>query len=97
MFQESTAMGRNSGGDICAKVMEVENKATIGIYAALSHCWGLELPCVLSMDNQTNRLSGIQWTELPQTFQDAIRYFLELGVFYLWIDALCIIQDDPED
>lgn len=91
------ALDRTSGGDIYVKVMEAESKATIGIYATLSYCRGLELPCLLSTDNHTDRLSGIQWTELPQTFQDAIRYCLELEVFYLWIDALCIIQDDPED
>lgn len=91
------ALDKSSGGDVFVKVLETESKAMIGIYATLSHCWGFEQPCVLSTDNQTNRLSGIRWTELPQTFQDAIRYCLELGIFYIWIDALCIIQDNPED
>lgn len=91
------ALNRNPGGGIYVKVMEVENKDSLGIYATLSHCWGVELPCVLSTENRTNRLCGIPWTELPQTFQDAIRYCLELEISYLWIDALCIIQDDPED
>jgi hypothetical protein len=91
------ALDRNSGGDISVKVLEVENKVIFGIYATLSHYWGPEMPCVLSTEDRTNRLCGIPWTELPQTFQDAIRYCLALGVFYLWIDALCIIQDDPGD
>lgn len=34
---------------------------------------------------------------LPRTFRDAIRLARHLRVSYLWIDALCIIQDDPGD
>ena len=34
---------------------------------------------------------------LPPTFQDTIRVARELGVSYLWIDSLCIIQDDQDD
>lgn len=35
--------------------------------------------------------------DLPQSFQDAIATARILGLQYLWIDALCIIQDDVED
>jgi hypothetical protein len=34
---------------------------------------------------------------LSQTFKDAIEIARELGFAYIWIDSLCIIQDDPED
>jgi hypothetical protein len=34
---------------------------------------------------------------LPQTFCDGIIFSLELGIEYLWIDALCIVQDDTKD
>ncbi|KAM7212507.1 hypothetical protein V8F06_012129 [Rhypophila decipiens] len=34
---------------------------------------------------------------LPATFHDAILITRGLGVRYLWIDSLCIIQDSPED
>lgn len=36
----------------------------------------------------------IPWFELPKTFQEAIALTRKLGVRYLWIDSLCIIQDD---
>lgn len=38
-------------------------------------------------------------SELPKTFQDAVKVTRELGVLYLWIDSLCIIQygDGGED
>ncbi|RSM05408.1 hypothetical protein CDV31_009560 [Fusarium ambrosium] len=34
---------------------------------------------------------------LPRTFRDALNITRPLGIRYLWIDSLCIIQDDPED
>jgi hypothetical protein len=36
-------------------------------------------------------------SSLPQTFQDAITLSLALGIEYLWIDSLCIIQDSRDD
>lgn len=35
--------------------------------------------------------------EMPQTFIDAVTVTRRLGLKYLWIDSLCICQDDPED
>ena len=34
---------------------------------------------------------------LPKQFQDAVLVTRMLGIQYLWIDSLCIIQDSPED
>jgi len=39
----------------------------------------------------------IPWQSLPKTFQDAIEFTRRLGVRYIWIDSLCIIQHDKED
>ncbi|KAF7532425.1 hypothetical protein G7054_g7944 [Neopestalotiopsis clavispora] len=41
--------------------------------------------------------SEIPWNSLPNTFRDAIEVTRQLGVRYLWIDSLCIIQDDEND
>ncbi|RDW62255.1 hypothetical protein BP6252_11688 [Coleophoma cylindrospora] len=71
-------------------------------YVALSHCWG-NLPegesdkWNTTTRNKEKRLNGFLITELPQTFQDAIAVTQELGQRYLWIDSLCILQDDPDD
>ncbi|XXH05620.1 hypothetical protein Hte_012054 [Hypoxylon texense] len=40
---------------------------------------------------------GIPTADLPQNFFDAVRVCRSLGVEYVWIDSLCIIQDSPED
>lgn len=39
-----------------------------------------------------NRMAGIGWDELPKTMQDAVKIARRMGVDYLWIDALCILQ-----
>lgn len=41
--------------------------------------------------------AGIPWNHLPKTFQDAVLTTRNLGFRYLWIDALCIIQDSKDD
>lgn len=42
-------------------------------------------------------LDGFSTKGLPQTVRDAVTVARRLGFRYLWIDALCIIQDDPQD
>lgn len=67
-------------------------------YAALSHCWGARLP-----DSRTTRANvharaiNLDLDSLEQTFKDAITVARTLGYHYLWIDTLCIVQDDESD
>lgn len=39
----------------------------------------------------------ISWIALPKTFQDAITFVRRIGVRYIWIDSICIVQDDSAD
>ncbi|KAH7309741.1 heterokaryon incompatibility protein-domain-containing protein [Stachybotrys elegans] len=66
-------------------------------YAALSHCWGAHRLLTTVADNLEAHCRAIKMSTLPKTFQDAIRIVKMLGLRYLWIDSLCIIQDDTED
>ncbi|KAF4459988.1 HET-domain-containing [Fusarium albosuccineum] len=66
-------------------------------YAALSHCWGDHQSCTTHDGNLKKRKEGIPWPTIPKTFQDAIKFCLKLGIHFLWIDALCIIQDNAAD
>jgi Heterokaryon incompatibility protein (HET) len=43
------------------------------------------------------RFKNIEWSGLSKTFQDAILITQVLHIEYLWIDSLCIIQDDKSD
>ena len=69
----------------------------MGRYACLSYCWGDAPRFVTTTDNVAQRKHSIQLAEMPKTFSDAITVCLALHVEYLWIDALCIIQDSPAD
>jgi hypothetical protein len=64
---------------------------------ALSHCWGSAQTFVTTKSTLAARKSGINFGDLPKTFQDAIVVTRMLGVQYLWIDSLCILQGDVED
>ncbi|KAL8685044.1 MAG: hypothetical protein Q9218_008006 [Villophora microphyllina] len=67
------------------------------LYITLSHCWGGNCPTTLSVDNVRSFEDGVEMSILPRTFQDAIMITTKLSVQYLWIDALCIVQDSPDD
>ncbi|KAK0708524.1 heterokaryon incompatibility protein-domain-containing protein [Lasiosphaeris hirsuta] len=69
-------------------------------YACLSYCWGSDLEGVVTTvaaNRATHQTSGIPVAALPRTVQDAVLVCLKLGIRYLWVDALCIVQDDAED
>lgn len=66
-------------------------------YMTLSHCWGDGVPLRLLHENYNRFLAGIEFSEIPKTFQDAIDATRRLSVQYIWIDSLCIIQDSRED
>jgi hypothetical protein len=67
-------------------------------YTALSHCWGAVAGHLVTMTaNLKQMIRGIPIEEIPKTYIDAFEITRSLGVRYIWIDALCIIQDDPED
>ena len=62
-------------------------------YVTLSYCWGKVNDAVCTTkDNIPERLRAIPTSSLPRTLQDAVVFTRALGVRYLWIDALCIIQ-----
>lgn len=68
------------------------------MYSALSYRWGD--PTELTLTKTTNieqHKRGILREELPQTIQDGMNISLRLGLRYIWVDCLCIIQDDPSD
>lgn len=67
-------------------------------YICLSYCWGgtNNFLKTKSQNLQAHK-TGIKLTELPLTFRDTIQIARSLRVRYLWIDSLCIQQDDPSD
>lgn len=68
-----------------------------GHYACLTYCWGGPQPLSTRQANAQDLTDGFLVSKLPTTLQDAITTTFKLGLRYIWIDCLCIIQDDPED
>jgi hypothetical protein len=83
-------------GSLSLKLWETEGNA--GRYITLTHRWN-----ELTQDSSTTtfnieaRKDRIELTELSATFQDAIVATRRLGIQYLWIDTLCIIQNSQKD
>ena len=77
-------------------------------YIALSHCWGTTpsltlIDTSLPLGTGKNCISlqkfrsGLLISKLPRTFRDAVCIARRLNVRYLWIDALCIVQNSQDD
>ncbi|KAI0551869.1 HET-domain-containing protein [Xylaria curta] len=66
-------------------------------YIALSYCWGDGDVVKTTNRNYDGMRTGILMSTLPKTIQDAIIVTRRLGQRYLWVDALCIIQDSKLD
>lgn len=77
-----------------------ESKGEAVPYVTLSHCWG-QTDSIHSIQTERHNLRDhkkvIKFLSLPKTFQDAVTLCRELGIKYLWIDSLCIIQNDEAD
>lgn len=76
--------------------LRVTNGAS-GLYVILSHCWGTKGLMKLTNSVLLQYQEAIKLELLPNSFRDAIEITRRLGFRYLWIDALCIIQDDTDD
>ena len=70
-------------------------------YAALSYCWGSDEDAQSQFKTEkaslTHRCAGLPKELMTPTTNDAIALARAIGLRYLWIDALCIIQDDKDD
>lgn len=66
-------------------------------YLSLSHLWAAESVLRLTTSNQSQLMQGIPLANLSPTFRDAISFTQQLGIRYIWIDSLCILQDSPVD
>ncbi|KAH6649354.1 heterokaryon incompatibility protein-domain-containing protein [Chaetomium tenue] len=66
-------------------------------YTTLSHCWGTVGTFKLFEENRKELYQGIAPSSIPKTYLEAMEVTESLGLQYIWIDSLCIIQDDPDD
>jgi hypothetical protein len=78
----------------CLDLRLVETIVSNSHYAALSYCWGIQMDTTYKTTLSTleKRKDRIEFTDLPLTYRHAVEVTRNLGLRYLWIDALCIIQ-----
>lgn len=88
------------------RFIDVENKCVVETrricrYVALSYVWGNSINFRLTLSNKTQlmRAGALRevWSALPCTIQDTISFSHGIGERYLWVDALCLVQDDQDD
>ena len=66
-------------------------------YVALSDCWVNRAVLTTTTSGVGAHFNCIHFDSLPQTFREAIKVCRWFPIHYLWIDSLCIIQDDSAD
>ncbi|KAB5566349.1 heterokaryon incompatibility protein-domain-containing protein [Coniochaeta sp. 2T2.1] len=85
-----------SGTDM-VRLHLITGRETDARYAALSYCWGKAQTCLTTSTTLPSHIAGIPLASLHKTIRDAVLTTRELGIPYLWVDALCIIQDSDSD
>lgn len=108
---ESRAKGHTLVRDIfpnlqSLRLVDVQNQCLVEMnlsfqYVALSYVWGNTPSIRLIKSNRLalltpGSLKRIEWL-IPPTIADAISLVEKLGLRYLWVDTLCLVQDEPED
>ncbi|KAI2828337.1 hypothetical protein CBS147343_2564 [Aspergillus niger] len=92
---KSTLWAEVFSGDRASKPVLVDRPEEISPYCALSYCWGAtQANLKTTKETLINHYHHIDKDHLPKTVQDAVEVCWRLGIKYLWVDALCIIQDD---
>lgn len=66
-------------------------------YFALSYCWGTTPHVSTTRATYSKALRNVSWKYLPRTCRDAIELTRALGYSWLWVDSLCIVQDDRDE
>ncbi|KFA54503.1 hypothetical protein S40293_09964 [Stachybotrys chartarum IBT 40293] len=91
-----------------ARVIDVIQGCVVGLgpvdeYITLSYVWGLATLAKGMPTAMTSNISSLEQPgslarqDLPRTIRDAMEVCRRIGCCYLWVDAFCIIQDDPRD
>lgn len=68
-----------------------------GQYIALSYSWGKGNTFKTTSHSINRLVSGFRAAELPRTIRDAVVVAHKMGYNWIWIDQLCILQDDLDD
>ena len=93
------ATGHGSASDLPARLIDLESTEGLRIvnsteiphefqFAALSYVWGMNQTFILLSHNKDLLQLSFDMSQLPQTIQDAITVTRNVGLRYIWVDAL---------
>jgi hypothetical protein len=72
-----------------------DSGGALGKYCTLSYRWGPpKFNYKTTRSNMVRMKTSVPWEKIPLLIKDAIIVTRQLDVPYLWVDALCIIQED---
>lgn len=74
-----------------------DSHGVVGQYCALSYCWGGDQEHKTLSSRFEQYRKELPCERLPKTITDAFQVARNMNMEYIWIDSLCIIQDDEED
>ncbi|CAN9410626.1 unnamed protein product [Alternaria alternata] len=94
MVRRLVAVGTLDGSE---QIKIVDSSNSDEKYIAVSYRWGPTNNLLTTTKTSKLFQTSIAWDQLPKTFRDAVEIARELGISYIWIDSLCIVQDDPDD
>ncbi|KAH7401971.1 heterokaryon incompatibility protein-domain-containing protein [Phaeosphaeria sp. MPI-PUGE-AT-0046c] len=86
----------NHIGHFSPRLVRAEEMTT-SLYTCLSYCWGGDQPVKTIKATELEYYTLIPFEILPRTLKDTLIVAAKLDMQYIWIDALCIIQDSSED
>lgn len=93
-------MSNPVGTDLHPKLVSTNGmESSESRYIALSYRWPENFPNEAKSTRYTVRehMRRLDVSKLPRNFNDVFQVASTVGINYVWIDSLCIIQDDPED
>jgi hypothetical protein len=86
----------HNDGKVFARLIDAFSEAHTK-WAALSYVWGGDQEFKTTVSSISTMRESFSIEKLPQTLRDAVDVCRGLGLQYLWIDCLCVIQDDVDD
>ncbi|KAF2822287.1 HET-domain-containing protein [Ophiobolus disseminans] len=89
-------VGSSSDGHVSARIVATSEHG-VHAYLTLSYCWGGDQTHKTTEKSLSDTEGKIDIMQLPKTIQDAITVTVNLGYGFLWVDSVCIIQDNELD
>ncbi|KAH7230880.1 heterokaryon incompatibility protein-domain-containing protein [Fusarium tricinctum] len=87
-------------GSLCVRLQDMPKGGYLlkaDRYTALSYCWGGDQELQLNAKTKVTLVNGISVSSLPRTIRDAVLVTQNLRLQFIWVDCLCIHQDNPQD